>query len=63
MADLFVNLPACLIGMESPGSAHHWARKLQGFGYTVKLMAPRFVKRYAKTNKNAAADADALRSL
>jgi transposase len=40
MADLFVNLPACLIGTEARGSAHHWARKLQGFGYTVKLMHP-----------------------
>ncbi len=24
----FANLPACLIGMEACGSAHHWARKL-----------------------------------
>ena len=35
MAEFFVNLPACLIGMEACGSAHHWARKLQGFGHTV----------------------------
>ena len=27
----FANLPACLIGMEACGSAHHWARKPQGF--------------------------------
>jgi len=40
MAEFFVNLPPCLIGMEACGSAHHWARKLQGFGHTVKLMAP-----------------------
>jgi transposase len=26
----FANLPACLVGMEACGSAHHWARKLQG---------------------------------
>ncbi len=33
MAEFFMNLPACLIGMEAcvDGSAHHWARKLQGF--------------------------------
>ena len=54
MAEFFVNLPACLIGMEACGSAHLWARKLQGFGHTVKLMAPQFVKPYVKTNKNAA---------
>lgn len=55
MAAFFVNLPPCLIGMEACGSAHHWARKLQGMGYTVRLMAPQFVKPYVKTNKNDAA--------
>jgi hypothetical protein len=28
VAEFFANLPACLIGMEACGSAHHWARKL-----------------------------------
>lgn len=60
MAVFFVNLAACLIGMEACGSAHYWARKLQGFGHTVKLMAPQFVKPYVKTNKNDAADAEAI---
>jgi len=60
MVEFFVNLPACLIGMEACGSSHHWARKLQGFGHTVKLMAPQFVKPYVKTNKNDAADAEAI---
>ena len=60
MAEFFANLPACLIGMEACGSAHHWARKLEGFGHTVKLMAPQFVKPYVKTNKNDAADAEAI---
>jgi transposase len=52
MAPFFANLPPCLVGMEACGSAHYWARKLQGFGHTVKLMAPQFVKPYVKTNKN-----------
>ena len=60
MATFFVNLPPCLIGMEACGSAHHWARKLQGLGHTVKLMAPQFVKPYVKTNKDDAADAEAI---
>jgi transposase len=60
MAEFFVNLPSCLIGMEACGSAHHWARKLTGFGHTVKLMAPQFVKPYVKSNKNDAADAEAI---
>jgi transposase len=46
--------------MEACGSAHHWARKLQAMGHTVKLMAPQFVKPYVKSNKNDAADAEAI---
>lgn len=60
MAEFFVNLPPCLIGMEACGSAHHWARKLQSMGHTVRLMAPQFVEPYVKTNKNDAADAEAI---
>jgi len=56
----FANLTPCLIGMEACGSAHYWARKLQGLGHTVRLMAPQFVKPYVKTNKNDAADAEAI---
>ena len=60
MLPFFANLTPCLIGMEACGSAHHWARKLEGLGHTVKLMAPQFVKPYVKTNKNDAADAEAI---
>ncbi|MCP3713420.1 IS110 family transposase [Paraburkholderia sp. CNPSo 3274] len=60
MAAFFANLPACLVGMEACGSAHYWARKLQGMGHTVRLIAPQFVKPYVKTNKNDAADAEAI---
>ncbi|QHI97589.1 IS110 family transposase [Xylophilus rhododendri] len=60
MAEFFAQLPPCLIGMEACGSAHHWARKLTSLGHTVKLMAPQFVKPYVKTNKNDAADAEAI---
>lgn len=60
VVEFFANLPPCLIGMEACGSAHHWARKLQALGHTVKLMAPQFVKPYVKTNKNDAADAEAI---
>jgi transposase len=49
VAEFFANLPPCLIGMEACGSAHYWARKLEGFGHTVKLIAPQFVKPYVKT--------------
>jgi transposase len=60
MPAFFANLPACLIGMEACGSAHFWGRKLTELGHTVKLIAPQFVKPYVKTNKNDAADAEAI---
>ena len=56
----FTNLEPCLVGMEACGGAHYWARKLEQLGHTAKLMAPQFVKPYVKTNKNDAADAEAI---
>ena len=56
----FANLEPCRIGLEACGGAHHWARALERLGHTVKLMAPQFVKPYVKTNKNDAADAEAI---
>src|SRR5512144_1630300 len=56
----FANLPPCLIGVEACGSAHYWARTLEQLGHTIKLMAPQFGKPYVKTNKNDAADAEAI---
>jgi len=60
VAAFFANLPACLVGMEACPSAHHWARKLESMGHTARLMAPQFVKPYVKSNKNDAADAEAI---
>ncbi|HEY6282131.1 MAG TPA: transposase, partial [Burkholderiales bacterium] len=52
--------PGCEIGMEACGGAHHWARQLQAQGFTVRLIAPQFVKPYVKSNKNDANDAEAI---
>lgn len=60
VAPFFANLRPCLVGIEACASAHHWARKLQALGHTVRLMAPQFVKPYVKSNKNDAADAEAI---
>jgi transposase len=60
MAPFFCNIEPCLIGIEACASSHYWARKLVSMGHTVKLMAPQFVKPYVKTNKNDAADAEAI---
>jgi len=56
----FTKLAPCEIGMEACSSSHYWARRLQGLGHTVKLMAPQFVRPYVKTNKTDARDAEAI---
>jgi transposase len=52
--------PGCEIGMEACAGAHHWARVLQAKGFTVRLIAPQFVKPYVKSNKNDTNDAEAV---
>lgn len=53
-------LPPCLVGMEACGSAHYWARALRALGHEVRLMAPQFVRPYAKGQKNDVTDAAAI---
>ncbi len=40
LSDFFANLPVCVIGLEATQGAHHWARVLETFGHTVRLVAP-----------------------
>ena len=56
----FVNRTVGLVVMEACGSAHHWARYLQGLGISVRLLPPAYVRAYVKRNKTDAADAAAL---
>ena len=56
----FSALPACLVGMEACGTAHHWARELTKLGHTVRLMPPAYVKPYVKRGKTDAGDAEAI---
>jgi transposase len=46
--------------MEACSSAHFWGRAFVGLGHPVKLLPPQYVKAYVKTNKNDAADAEAI---
>ena len=56
----FARLSPCLIGLEACASAHYWARELQVLGHEVRLIPPQYVKPFVKTNKNDAADAEAI---
>ncbi len=60
VARFFSEQPPCLVGIEASGSAHYWSRVISGFGHTVRLMAPQFVKPYVKSQKNDANDAEAI---
>jgi transposase len=63
LEELVAALPPCVIGMEACSGAHHWARRFQAHGHSVKLMAPKFVAPYrlsGKRGKNDAADAQAI---
>ena len=56
----FVNREVGLVIMEACGSAHHWARWLNGLGIEVKLLPAAYVRAYVRRNKTDAADACAL---
>jgi len=60
LSEFIALLPACLIGMEACGGAHDWARKFKAMGHEVRLMNPKFVKGYVKSNKNDMIDAEAI---
>ena len=54
------NMPSCLIGMEACVGAHHLARKLAAFGHDARLMPAKYVRPYAKGQKNDFNDAEAI---
>jgi transposase len=60
MLPFFAKLAPSMVGLEACGSAHHWARKLEALGHTVRLIPPQYVKPFVKRNKNDAADAAAI---
>lgn len=60
MVTFFERLAPTVIAIEACGASHHWARLLQSFGHSVKLIAPQLVKPYVKRGKNDVADAEAL---
>lgn len=60
LSNWVANHPLTLIGMEACGGSHYWARVFSAQGHRVKLIAPKFVKPYVKSNKNDSADAEAI---
>ena len=60
LLEFFASLPACLVGLEASGSAHHWARELIRLGHEARMIPPAYVKPYIRRQKNDAADAAAI---
>jgi transposase len=60
LLEFFATLPACLVGIEACPTAHHWSRRLQALGHTVRLLPTSYVKAYLKRSKNDANDAAAI---
>ena len=56
----FANRAVGLVVMEACGSAHHWARWLNGLGIAVRLLPAAYVRACVKRNKTDVADACAL---
>ena len=54
------NSPKAFIGMEACGGAHYWARMATKAGHSVKMIHPKFVKPFVKTNKNDGVDSQAI---
>lgn len=60
LREMAATLPPCIVAMEACGGAHAWARLFAAHGHEVRLIAPQFVKPFVKSNKNDAADAEAI---
>lgn len=57
---VMTRLSPCVVGMESCGGSHHWSRRFTAMGHEVRIVGAQFVKPYVKSNKNDAADAEAI---
>src|ERR1700748_3112195 len=43
------NLPPSVFGMEACSCSHYWARRLRGYGHTVRLIAGEFLNAFRKS--------------
>jgi transposase len=46
--------------LEACGTSHHWGRRLESFGHSVRLIPPQYVKPFVKRGKNDRNDAAAI---
>jgi len=58
--EYFAQLPVCVVGIESCGGSHYWARELKKLGHKPQLISARYVIPYRRKGKNDANDAEAI---
>jgi transposase len=56
----FAQRPPATVVFEACGSAHYWARQLQRFGHTVRLLPAHDVRPYVRRNKTDRTDTKGL---
>jgi transposase len=61
LVDCVVRLAPQVVAFEAGSGAHHWARRFEALGLTVKMISPQYVKPFRKgASKDDAADAAAI---
>lgn len=58
--DFFAQLPKAVVGIESCGGGHYWARELNKLSHSAKLISAHLVTPYRRKGKNDANDAEAI---
>lgn len=52
--------PSTIVAMVPCATAHYLAQEIGSLGHEVRWIAPQYARAYVKTNKNDAADAEAI---
>jgi transposase len=60
LQETFAQLPRCVIGLESCGTAHRWGQELASLGHEVRLMAPHTVAPYRACFETGASTAQVI---
>jgi transposase len=58
--EFFAQAGKAIVAIESCGGSSYWAREIERFGHTVRVIPAQFVKPYVKSQKNDVIDAEAI---
>jgi transposase len=58
--ETFAQLPRCVVGLESFGTAHRWGEQLASLGHEVRLLAPHAIAPYRECLEVGASNAQVI---